>query len=73
MCESETIYSESEVSGDESAYHTSNEDFIDDSESEISEDETLHSSDVSESEDDEYISEIKKKIDKIEIKIKIKK
>ena len=62
----ETIYSESEISKDESL-HSSDEDFIDDSEYETSDSK-------SESDDDEYIRESKKqKIDKIEIKIKFKK
>ena len=59
MSGSESVHSESEVSGDESL-HSSDEDFIDASESDISEDETLHSSDDSESEDKEYIAASKK-------------
>ena len=54
--ESETINSESEISGDQSL-HTSDEDFTDDSDSE--------------SEDEEHFPGSKiQKIDKIEVKIK---
>ena len=64
MSGSETIYSESEISEDETL-HNSDEEFIDDSETSDSE---------SASKDEDYISEFRKikKIDKVEITVKIK-
>ena len=58
MSGSESIHSESEISEDESAYNSSDENFIDDWESEISE--------------EEYVPP-KRKTKKIEINIKTEK
>ena len=65
MSECEAIHSESEVFEDETAYSSSDEDFINDSEISDSEDETS---------DEDYIPEGKKqKIEKVEIITKFKK
>ena len=59
----ETIYSDSDISSDESM-HTSDEDFINDSD--VSEDETESSEDES---DDEYIPHKRQKIDSSKLTI----